>query len=58
MAHVTLGQLHHLSGKAIAALPSPVGVKVDGRVVALLIPAKPTLDPAPRALGDNGARKP
>ena len=52
MKRLSLGQLHRLSGKAIAAMPAPAAIKVDGLTVALLIPIKSD-DAAPTATSNE-----
>jgi hypothetical protein len=42
MARITLGKLHRMSGKAIAALPGMLVVEQNGRAIALLNPVKET----------------
>jgi hypothetical protein len=50
MGRITLGKLHRLSGKAIAALPRPMLVEQHGRPIALLLPST-----EPRQLGADEA---
>jgi len=40
MRPISIGQLHRMTGKAIAALPGPVPIKSGDRVIALLLPAR------------------